>query len=332
MRIEQLWIKAAILLTLWRGLPTTEGWAAKPAPGMHRIAFISAGPAGPNAPNVAALRSGLAALGYVEGQNLVIDFRWADNDISRLPALAAELLALKPSVVLTTAGPFAARAVLALSSTVPVVFISGDPVVEGLVPSFARPGANATGFAVLAIELDPKRLEILRQLLPQLKRIAIVWNPVYPGAEPNHQRTEAAASRLGMNPRSWKAGNAIELGQALSEIAGAKVDAIYVVADPVLGFERQRIVDFAAQHRLAGMYFWREFVTIGGLASYGTSLPGIYRRSADYIDRILKGTKPGDLPVQQPTTFELVINNATAKRLGIALPPSLRQRADEVID
>ena len=308
------------------------GASAEPAPGMHRIGYINVGPAGPNAPNVAAFRAGLAELGYVEGRNIAVEFRWGDGKSDRLPALVDELLALKPEIIAAFGGAVTVRAVTAATATVPIVFITGDPVAEKIVPNMARPGGNATGFAVLAGELEPKRLELLQQMLPRVKRIAVVWNPTQPYVEGIYRSTEEAASRLGMTLLPWQARNVAELEQAFVQIAGAKADALFILADPVLGLERARIVEFANRNRLPGIYFFREFADIGGLASYGTSLTAVHRRAAHYVDQILKGAKPGDLPIQQPTTFELILNLKTAKALGIAIPQTVRQRADEVIE
>ena len=308
------------------------GAAAQPAPGKHVVGFINSGPPGPNAKNVAAFRAGMAELGYVEGRNLEIVFRWAEQRADQLPSLANELVNIKPAVIVSTGGAPTVRAVKAATATVPIVFITGNPVAEQIVPSLARPGGNLTGFAVLAGDLEAKRLEMLKLLLPRAKRIAIVWNPAQPYVEDIVKSVEAAARGLDMTIIQWKAKNRQELEIAFAEIAEAKADALFVVADPVLGFERDRIVNFANKNHLPGIYFWREFAEIGGLASYGTNLAAIYRRAATYVDKILKGAKPGDLPIEQPTTFELVINRATAKALGITLPPSVLQRADEVID
>jgi putative tryptophan/tyrosine transport system substrate-binding protein len=305
---------------------------SQPAPGMHRIAFVNGGPAAANAANIAAFRLGLAELGYVEGRNLILDVRWADQKMDRLPGMVKELLDLKPEVIVSTGGPATVRAVKDATSTVPIVFLTGNPVAEMIVPNLARPGGNATGFSVLAGDLEAKRLELLQQIVPHAKRVAVIWNPTQPYVEGVYQSTNEAANRLGMKLLPWKARNRAELEQAFVEIAGAKADALFIVSDPVLGFERTRIVEFAAANRLPGMYFWREFPEIGGLASYGTNLAAVYGRSATYVDQILRGAKPGDLPIQQPTTFELVINATTAKALGISIPRTVRQRADEVID
>ena len=304
----------------------------QPASGMHRIGFVNSGPAGPNAVNFAAFRSGLAELGYVEGRNIAIEVRWGDQNVDRLPDIVKEILNTKPEVIVSTGGAVTARAVKAATSTVPVVFITGNPVAEGIVKSLARPGGNATGFALLAGDLEAKRLEILQQMLPRAKRIAVIWNPTQPYVEAIYKSTEEAAGRLGMTLLASKARNRAELEQAFVEVASAKADALFVIADPVLGFERARIVEFASSNRLSGIYFWREFAEIGGLASYGTNLAAVYHRSASYVDQILKGAKPGDLPIQQPTTFEFIINLKTAKALGITIPQAVRQRADEVIE
>jgi putative ABC transport system substrate-binding protein len=306
--------------------------SAQPAPGKHLVGFLNLGPPGPNAKNVAAFRAGLADLGYVEGRNLEIAFRWADQKADRLPALASELVALKPAVIVSTGGPPTVHALKEATATIPVVFITGDPVTEKIVPNLARPGGNLTGLSVLAGELEAKRLEMLKLMLPRTKHVAIIWNPAQPYADAVMQGVEAGARRLGLTLLPWKATNPKELDAAFAGIAEAKADALFIVSDPFLGFERERIVKFATANRLPGIYFWREFAEIGGLASYGTNLAAAYRRVATYVDKILKGARPGDLPIEQPTTFELVINRTTAKSLGITIPPTLLQRADDVID
>jgi putative tryptophan/tyrosine transport system substrate-binding protein len=320
------------MLILIAGLVVPIGAAGQPAPGVHRIGFINSGPPGPNAKNVAAFRAGMADLGYVEGRNLEIVFRWGEQKADQLPTLASELVNGKPEVIVSTGGAPTVRAVKAATATIPIVFITGNPIAEQVVPSLARPGGNLTGLAVLAGDLEAKRLEMLKLMLPRAKRIAIVWNPAQPYVDDIVQSVEGAARRLDITLLQWKARNRQELELAFAEIAEAKADALCVIADPVLGFERDRIVNFATKNHLPGIYFWREFAEIGGLASYGTNLAAVYRRAATYVDKILKGAKPGDLPVEQPTTFELVINRSTAKALGITLPPAVLQRADEVID
>lgn len=313
------------------GLAAPPGAIGQDATKIHRIGFINVGPAAPNASNVEAFRTGLRELGYVEGRNIVIDFRWGDQKVEALPVLVNELLNLKPEVILSSGGLPTILAVKAATNTLPVVFITGDPVAEGIVPSLARPGGNLTGFAVLAEELELKRLELLKQVLPKATRIAVVWNPAQRFADRTLKDFTATARRMGMATQVWEARDARELDEALTAISAAQVDALAVLPDPVLGFERARIVEFATKNRLPGVYFWREFVQIGGLMSYGTSLTAIYRRAATYVDKILKGAKPGDLPIEQPTTFELVINLKTAKALGLTIADSLLTRADEVI-
>jgi len=324
--------RPSALLTAFAVLAFAWGVAAQPAPGKHVIGFINSGPPGPNAKNVAAFRAGMADLGYVEGRNLEIVFRWAEQRADQLPMLANELVGIKPALIVSTGGAPTLRAVKAATATIPIVFITGNPVAEQVVPSLARPGGNLTGFAVLAGDLEAKRLEMLKLLLPRAKRIAIVWNPAQLYVEDVVKTVEGAARGLDLTLIQWKARNRQELELAFAEIADAKADALFVVADPVLGFERDRIVNFANKNHLPGIYFWREFSEIGGLASYGTNLAAIYRRAATYVDKILKGAKPGDLPIEQPTTFELVINRATAKALGITVSPAVLQRADEVLD
>ena len=298
---------------------------------VYRIAFINSGSPAVNAENVAAFRTGLAERGYVEGRNVVVEYRWADGVIERLPGIVNEVLNLKPDVIVSTGGPPTIAALKSAATSIPVVFITGDPIAENIVPSLSRPGGNLTGLSVMQADLEPKRLELLKQTAPNAKHIGVIWNPMQPTMAAVLNDIQVAASRLNMTLLMAKAGNATELDEALSAIAAAKVDGIFVVTDAVLGWERARIVDFALKHRLPGVYFWREFAELGGLMSYGTSLPAVYRRAAVPVDKILKGAKPADLPIEQPTTFELVINLKTAKELGITTPPSLLQRADEVI-
>jgi len=323
---------AGVLLALSHAASlSTAAFAADPAPGTHRVAFISSGPAAANVENFAAFKQGLVENGYVEGRNLVLDVRWADGNVAILPSLVNELLGAKPRIVVSTGGPVTVGAVKAATTSVPVVFISGDPVSEKIVSNLPRPGGNLTGFSVLAGELEAKRLEVLRELLPRAKRIAVVWNPSQVSIDPIVQAVEVAAKRLDFTVVPWKARNPGELDPVFAEIAKANVDALFVIADPVLGFERERIVAFAKHNRLPAIYFWREFVEIGGLASYGTSLSDVYRRIGGYVDKILKGQKPGDLPIQQPTMFELVVNRDTARELGLTIPLSVLQRADKVL-
>ena len=321
-----------VALFLFLGsLGAAAGVAAQPAPGMHRIAYVNVGPEAPNASNVAAFREGLRELGYIEGRNLVIDFRWGDGRVERLPGLIRDLLELKPDLILSGGGQPTILAVKAATTTVPVVFITGDPVAEGVVASLAHPGGNLTGFAALAQDLEGKRLEMLRELLPGAKRIALIWNPATPASVKSKQAAEATALRLGLSVVWFEARNPAELQKTLATIPADGLDAMMLLADPVLGFQRPQILAAAAQRRLPAVYFWREFVVEGGLMSYGTNLTAVYRHAARYVDKIFHGAKPSDLPIEQPATFELVINLNTAKALGIAVPQSLLLRADETI-
>ena len=312
-------------------LGTAAGVAAQPAPGMHRIAYVNVGPEAPNASNVAAFREGLREWGYIEGRNVVIDFRWGDGRVERLPGLIRDLLELKPDLVFSGGGQPTILAVKAATATVPVVFITGDPVAEGVVASLSHPGGNLTGFAALAQDLEGKRLEMLRELLPGARRIALIWNPATPASVKSKQAAEATSLRLGLSVQWFEARNPGELQKALAAIPPDGLDAMMLLADPVLGFQRPQILAAAAQRRLPAVYFWREFVVEGGLMSYGTNLTAVYRHAARYADKIFHGVKPADLPIEQPATFELVINLNTAKTLGLAVPQSLLLRADEII-
>jgi putative tryptophan/tyrosine transport system substrate-binding protein len=303
---------------------------AQAPPRIRRIAFINLGPEKANLPNVAAFREGLRELGYVEGRDVVVDYFWADNKVDQLPALVADVLATRPDVILSTGGPPTIRAVKQATSSVPVVFISGDPIAENLVASLARPTGNVTGLAVLHSSIDAKRIELLHEILPKAKTAALLWNPETPGSIPARDAAVIAASRAGITLEWYVARNESEFKAALAAIAARRVDALLVMSDPVLGFWRQRIVEFASSNRIPGIYFWREFVQDGGLISYGTTLTASYRRSAAYIDRIFKGAKPADLPIELPTTFETVVNLRTAKALGIEFPKSVLVAADVV--
>ena len=319
------------LFIMFFSLVASPGAVSQPAPGMRRIAYVNVGPAAANAANVAAFRESLRELGYVEGRNLTIDFRWGDGQVERLPGMIQDLLALKPDLVFSTGGPPTILAVKSATTTIPVIFITGDPLAEGVVSSLSRPGANLTGFALLAQNLGGKRLELLRELLPSARRIVIIWNPGLPTSVAAKQEAEAAAAKLGMSVQWIEARNPGELQSVLASTPIKNVDAMMVLADPVLGFERAQILAFAAQHRLPAIYFWREFVVEGGLMSYGSNLTAVHRQAGHYADKILRGAKPSDLPIEQAATFDLVVNLGAAKALGVSVPQSLLLRADEVI-
>jgi putative ABC transport system substrate-binding protein len=281
-----------------------------------------------------AFRQGLRERGYVEGQNIVIEYRAADGTLERFPALAAELVRLKPEVIVAQGTP-AALAAKDATTTIPIVTpVMGDPVGDGLVASLARPGGNITGLTFLGPELVPKRLELLKEALPGVSRVAVLWHP---GAYAERtmramlQETEAAARTLGVHLHLVEVRGPDEFDRAFAAMASARADALLVLPSAMLFNERRRLVDLAARRRLPAMYQLGEFVELGGLMAYGASITDLVRRSATHVDKILKGAKPADLPVEQPTKFELVLNLKTAQALGITIPSSLLFQADRVI-
>jgi putative ABC transport system substrate-binding protein len=282
---------------------------------------------------VDAFRQKLRELGHLEGENIAIEYRWAEGRDDRLPGLAAELARLQPDVIVTTGTPGTLAAKTA-TSTIPIVFASsGNPVSGGLVAGYARPGGNVTGFTVLGPELEGKRLQILREVVPGLSRIAVLWNPANPAVIDFYQQTQAAAAALGLVLQPVVEVRRVDdLKSALSTIADAQAHAMIVLADRLLLAARIPIVNFAATSRLPAIYPYRGYVDAGGLMSYAASDIDQFHRTAVYVDRILKGEKPADLPVQEPVRFELVINLKTAKPLGLDVPPTLLAIADEVIE
>ena len=278
-----------------------------------------------------AFRQGLRELGYVEGQNISVEYRWADWKPDRIPALAEELVRLKVDVIVAVAGP-TVRAVGKAVKTIPVVFLTGgDPVGTGLVASLDRPGGNLTGVSLLTSELNAKRLELLKQAVPGVSRVAVLVNPTLPTAGALLKELEGAARALKVKLQVLEARDPQAIDDAFAAMKRERAGALLVGNDPMFFAQRERIVDLAAKHRLPGIFEWREFAEAGGLLSYGTSVADMYRRLASYVDKILKGAKPADLPVEQPTRFELVINAKTAKALGLTIPPSFVLRADHVI-
>jgi putative ABC transport system substrate-binding protein len=278
------------------------------------------------------LWQGLRELGYIEGQNLVMEYRWAGGDYERLPRLAQELVGLKPDLIFSAGGPPAARAAKAATGTIPVVFVSGNAVEAGVVSSLARPGGNLTGFDVFAEELDIKRLEILKEALPKVVRVAVLWNPGRIEGRVARDRLESAAQAVGMKLSFVEARQPDQIETAFAAIARDRADAMLLAADPMFVGEAARFIRLAAAARRPAIYPVRIFAEGGGLMSYGADFAAIYRRAATYVDRILNGAKPGELPVEQPTKYELVINLKTASALGLMIPPSVRLRADRVIE
>jgi putative ABC transport system substrate-binding protein len=282
-----------------------------------------------------AFFNGLRGLGYIEGRNLVIEYRSAEGKVERLPALAAELVSLKVDVILAPASVHVLAAEQA-TRTIPIVFVnSGDPVASGLVTSLARPGGNVTGLSTLTVDLIGKCLEQIPQAVPGVSRVAVLWSP---GDSPERtekdmlKRAEVAARALGMRLQFVEMRGPADFDRAFSEMTGARAGALTVLASTMFFGERRRLVELTAKNRLPAVYTSRDFVDAGGLMSYGPDYADLFRRAATYVDKILKGAKPGDLPVEQPTKFDLVINLKTAKALGLTIPPSLLQRADQVIE
>jgi putative tryptophan/tyrosine transport system substrate-binding protein len=288
--------------------------------------------ASPHAPE--AFRQGLRDLGYVEGRNVVIEYRDAEGKFERLPALAAELVALKVDIIVApnTVGAVAAKQA---TRTLPIVFATaGDPVTSELVTSLARPGGNVTGLSILSPELVRKRLELLKQAVPGVSRVAVLWQPGAMGERTDQdmlKEAEVAARALGVRLHFIEARDPADLERAFSDMTRARAGALTVLGSTMFSTERRRLVDLAAKNRLPAVYPWREFVDAGGLMAYGANVDDLYRRAATYVDKILKGANPADLPVEQPTKFELVINLKTAKALGLTIPQSVLGRADEVI-
>jgi ABC-type uncharacterized transport system substrate-binding protein len=299
---------------------------------MPVIGFLGSGSPGPFAPYVAAFRQGLSETGYVEGQNLAIEYRWAEGSYDRLAAMAVDLVGRKVDVIVTSGGPASALAAKNATATIPIVFSAGDPVADGLVASLARPGGNLTGFSGIFVELDSKRLELLSELLPQAKVIALLVNPNSPQADHIIRDLQQAARTTGVRLSVLKAGTESEIDAAFDSFVQLRAGGLIAGSDAFFNNRREQLVALASRNAVPAIYQGREFVTAGGLISYGASLTASYRQIGIYAGRILNGAKPADLPVQQPTKFELVINLKTAKALGLTVPQSLLARADEVIE
>ena len=300
---------------------------------MPVIGFLGLSAPGPFASVVAAFRQGLRETGFVEGQNVVVEYRWAEDHYERLPALAAALVARQVDVIVTQGGIPPALAAKNATTTIPIVFMLGaDPVAAGLVASLARPGGDLTGFTHIYAELTLKRLEILSELVPQAKLIALLIKPGSPETEGNVREAEEAAHVKGVQLQILKASNEGEIDAAFETLARVKAGALLVGADPFFFGKREQLVALATRDAVPVMYETRDAVQAGGLISYGTNGTATWRQVGVYAGRILNGAKPADLPVQQPTSFELVINLKTAKALGLTIPPSILARADEVIE
>jgi putative tryptophan/tyrosine transport system substrate-binding protein len=282
---------------------------------------------------VAAVREGLRDVGFIEGQNLRIEFRWARGEYERLPALAAELVALRVAVLAALGGDSSAAAARQATATIPIVFGSGsDPVKVGFVESFSRPGGNATGYTLLTNQMETKRVGLLHELVPRVALFGALLNPHFPAVADQLRQIEEATRTIGLQLFVTKASNDAELNDAFASLVQRRVGALVVAADPYFDTRRDRIVALTAQAQLPTMYQFREFAVAGGLISYGPKITEMYRHAGEYVGRILRGAKPADLPVMQPTQFELVINAKTANALNLAVPNSMQLLADEVIE
>jgi putative ABC transport system substrate-binding protein len=327
------WSVRADILALG-GAAATWPLAARAQHGARvpRVGFMGNSTEAFEANLIGPFREGLRTLGYEEGRNIVVEYRWAEGKYERFPALIAELLKAKVDVIVTAGTP-AAIAVKKVTKIVPLVMVAvGDPVGTGLVPSLARPGGNLTGLSSIAPDLEGKRLELLREVVPKLAHVGAFFNPenLFHMVPMQNARTAAEALRIKLSPLTVRVSQ--DLDGAFAVVLKQKPNALLVLADRVFLHERKRMMDFALQNRLPSANAHKEMVGAGGLMSYGPSYEDMHRRAADYVDKILKGTKPGDLPIQQPTKFDLKVNLKTATALGIEIPPTLLARADEVIE
>lgn len=303
---------------------------AQPVGKTPRIGYLSL--QSPTEPRSRAFQEGLRELGYIDGRNVTIEYRWARHDVGRLDIFAKELIQLNVDVIVALEPP-GARVAQRSTKTVPIVIRStDDPVEAGFVTSLARPGGNVTGLSSVSTELEAKRLELLAELVPGMSRIAVLRNPDGPIAASSLARIERAGSALRLHLQSLEARRPEDLEPAFATATRGRAEALLVIRDPLVMGNRTRIAQLAVRYRLPAMFDDRELPQAGGLMSYGANLSDLYRRAAVYVDKILKGANPGDLPVEQPTKFELVINMNTAKALGLKIPPSLLLRADQIIE
>jgi ABC-type uncharacterized transport system substrate-binding protein len=321
-------------ITLLGGAAAAWPLAARAQQGerIHTIGYLNAGAFDPTSPVLTSFLNALPELGWIEGKNVIIEYRFAENRLERLPEFAAELARLKVDVIvgIGTLAPLAAKRA---TTTIPIVMTAaGDPLGSGLVASLARPGGNVTGMSLMAPELGGKRLELLKELLPRLARVAVLWNAANPYAALVFKETQTAGRALGIEVQSLEVRSPDDFNGAFETVRREHPDALITVEDPLSFNHRKLIADFAARQLLPTLHGFKEDVAAGALMSYGASLADLSRRAAGYVDKILRGAKPADLPVQQPTKFDLVINLTTGKALGLSVPPTLLARADEVIE
>jgi putative ABC transport system substrate-binding protein len=297
------------------------------------IGFLNSGSADAYRDRITAFQQGLRQLGYIDGENVIVDYRWALGEYDRLPKFATELVERRVSVLVATGGEPAALAAKSATSTIPIVFaIGGDPIKLGLVASYNRPGGNATGANILAAEMDGKRLGLLHELMPNATRVGVLLNPNFPAYTEQLNDLQHAAKIINLQVEILRANMDGEIEAAFEFSSQKHLEALVLTASPFFDTRRDKLVALAARHALPTIYHFREFAVAGGLMSYGVSIPHIYRQIGVYAGRILNGDNPANLPVQQPTSFEMVVNLKTAKALGLTIPPTLLARADEVIE
>jgi putative ABC transport system substrate-binding protein len=319
------WLLITVLLIT---APSTEAQQPKKIP---RIGFLATVSPYTISARVEAFRHGLREFGYVEGKNIVIEYRYAEGNLDRLPALAAELVRLKVDVIVTAAPP-PTRAAKEATATIPIVMgFDDDPVGSGFVASLAQPGGNVTGLSTLSPEISGKQLELLKEILPKLSRLAVLGTSTRPGNEQSLRETELAARAFGVNLQSLDVRIVQDIEIAFRAASNARAEAVLVLGGPVFNSQRKQVVDLAARNRLPAIYARPEFVEDGGLMNYGVSINDLLNRAATYVVKILKGAKPADLPVEQPTKFELIINLKAAKQIGLTIPPNVLARANRVI-
>ena len=305
---------------------------AQPAGKVYRIGFLGNSTEAMEANLVGPFREGLRERGYVEGRDLTIEYRWAEGAYERFPALIAELIALKSDIIVTAGTP-AAHAVKRTTTTIPLVMVAvGDPIGTGLVKSLARPGGNLTGLLSIGPDLEGKRLELLTQIVPKLSSVAFLANPANPIHLTSEKQASAAAKALHLKVVFFPVRVAGEFDHAFQAIVGQRSGALVMLADRLFVHHRARIVEFTARHRLPAVYAYNELVQVGGLMSFGPSYPEMHRRAAYFVDRILKGARATDLPMEQPSKFELILNLRTARTLGLVISQEVLQRADQVIE